>query len=257
VNDALASLDSKVDKLRVGVGRILHDLRTFASAKGSRESLVSQHDEVLQTLTQYEIQVLIFTTGLEEDQECQEIMKATETSPLFDVAVAVNDMIDRMKIKSAWCIGWLEVIWRREAAAFALPREVPAELSGFIRKLKTISRTLEKQRGDPGRSVARRKSRVQQSSMAEIDDDARRVLRVLVDNTASSGEGHTVQSLAVTTGLNEQKIRRILINRLGEGGLGLVSRKKPKRGKGRTSPSHVFFVIPEFVEKSRQIVQSR
>jgi hypothetical protein len=78
---------------------------------------------------------------------------------------------------------------------------------------------------------------------------------VLLDRLGSHGV-QTVKSLAAATHFSEQKVRRILINDLGDEGVRLVRRKKRQRGKGNTSPLDLFYIDPTDVDNARRSVRS-
>jgi hypothetical protein len=258
----LEKVDRAVDNLRAGVGRILKDLAFVAKAKRGQESLASQHEQILFALTQYETQVALFLEGLEGDKESSEILRGPDRGPLVALATAIRSLIQRMEEEISWCTGWLGVIGCREAAAFSLPKEVPNQLAAFGRKLTTIARKLqqysrrqgsERTTADPSTGGHPNKLA---AAAATLESDDLTVLRILLLVSPGSGVFHTVKTVAAATGLNEQKVRRILQNRLGAEGAGLVKRKAPPRGKENTSPRHVFFIDPALVEHARQIVQA-
>jgi|688.fasta_scaffold91915_3 hypothetical protein len=250
--NGLQKVDAAIDKLRVGVGRILNDWAMVATKKSGRVSLVSQHEEILLSLSQYDRQVKLFVAALKNDEECREVLIGPNKGPMSDLAYAIRSLIEWMVEKNASCVAWLEVIRAREAAAFTLPKEMPEQLADFIRKLAKIRQTLRDQHGnrDDGR-----RAHPSARDVGSLDADGIRVLQVLLDRLGSHGV-QTVKSLAAATHFSEQKVRRILINDLGDEGVRLVRRKKRQRGKGNTSPLDLFYIDPTDVDNARRSVRS-
>jgi hypothetical protein len=251
--NGLQKVDTAVDKLRVGVGRILNDWAMVAKTKSGRVSLVSQHEEIQLSLSQFETQVKLFVATLKSDKECREVLVGPNKGPLSDLAYAIRSLIEWMLEKSTSCAAWLEVIRAREAAAFTLPKEMPKQLADFIRKLAKIRQTLRDQRGnhDDGR-----RAHPSARDIGSLGADGIRVLQMLLD-TLGSHNAQTVKSLAAATHFSEQKVRRILINDLGDEGVRLVRRKKRQRGKGNTSPLDLFYIDPSDVDNARRSVRSQ
>jgi len=251
--NGLKKVDAAIDKLRVGVGRILKDWAMASKKKSAMVSLVSQHEEILLSLYQYETQVELFVAALKSDEECREVLVGPNKGPMSDLAYAIRGLIEWMLEKSTSCAAWLEVIRAREAAAFTLPKEMPKQLADFIRKLVKIRQTLRDQRGnhDDGR-----RAHPSARDIGSLGADGIRVLHVLLDTLGSHG-AQTVKSLAAATHFSEQKVRRILINDLGDEGVRLVRRKKRQRGKGNTSPLDLFYIDPTDVDNARRSVRSQ
>lgn len=245
---ALGALD-KVSRLIKTLYDAFSTSRLDLVAAGN--AIDSTLDDMRSALQRYDYQVADFCAVLDDDPDCREVLADDRGVLMHAISPRLMALRGRLEEETEWCRVWLQVICKREAVTYTIPASMVDRVSKMVRKLDAIGQKLQKVGGYKPRAEV---------DMTGVRAEAAGVLRLMLDDPSPPDQGHTVRALATLSGLGEQKVRRMLVNELGEEGLGIVMVSKGDRGRGegkhKYSPPDTYSIAPEYREHVRAFLQS-
>ena len=259
-SSGLDKLEKEIDNLCRTLGNLVADHEKLSpEAAEARKTLTSQHEDVLLTWSNFERQMDGLQDRLQHDEDCRELLTGHPNAELLKIGNAVQDVITSLRHRVQACRVWLKAICCRESTVFRLPSDIPNQFKDIINKAGKIDRRLRRMASRFGDTapVTRSAAHRRRVDLSKCNADEIRILAQLLENLPAGTSGHTVPSMAAATGFDDQKVRRILNVLLKKDGIPVIGRDEQGslRGKGKTSPHHLFFIVPEHVAHVRDFVR--
>ena len=253
---SLERFEKAIDKLMKTIGNLVGDqARGPSQTHDTSQSLTAQHEDIVLAFSNLDHGVVEFEACLKQDPECLEILSGHPNPELARIGSAVTEVIKSLVDRMGLCRMWLKAICHRESTIFRLPADMPAKLRKIIARTRVTEQRLRRRAGKF--AVQATGGPTHASDLSGCSSDEIRILAQLLEDFPVGSSGHTVTSVAAATGFDGQKVRRILKERLGEDGIRVVVKNKQNaaRGKGNTSPPHLFFIAPKHVARVRNFVR--
>ena len=256
VGNSLDKFEKAIDKLMRAIGQVASQTTgSHADTDDTTQSLTAQYEDILLAFSNLDHEVVVFEACLKDDPECREMLSGHPKPKLAIIGSTVTEVINSLVDRMGLCRLWLKSICFRESTIFRLPADMPAKLREILDHTRGTEHRLRRKARAFAAPATGALATAPDFSACSSDD--RRILAQLLEDFPAGTSGHTVPSVAVATGIDDQKVRRILNDRLGADGIRVVIRNKQDaaRGKGNTSPPHVFFIALEHAASVRDFVR--
>lgn len=267
--EAMDQVDKALAAFCRGVGKIFeqHNRMTKA-ARDAEESILEQQERILFFLKDLIEHAKTLKVSLASAAEYQQLAADRNPGPFADIPRAVEGFCVQMDARINACIAWVDGIEKREAAAFVLPGYLgtcPSRIVSSLREAK--AKIAECRQAAVGMTQGRDRhsvaTTVPDDVVASLTDQEARALAQVVEAEQWGGDGCTIAEVSAAVGNTYPTVRRILLEKLGEKGLGLVrqikhSRKRRRAGPGKASlsPSDTFVIVDSKREACRRWLEA-